>query len=150
MTTQQQKPASAAAKNAQKAQEAKSQPKQDPKPAKAKAEAKAPAQPTYREVDGFEDALKSAKSAAKGNADLMASLQLLTHLSWKTPGGSVGWAKGTTQKVVDHANDLLVANGTPIPDAMEAVLGAATKAAEDKPQKDAVAVLSKIVKGHSG
>src|SRR5262245_66684246 len=57
-------------------------------------EPKAPAKPTYREVEDFTPALKAAKSAAKGNTDLVQPLQLITHLAWKTPGGSVGWEIG--------------------------------------------------------
>lgn len=119
-------------------------------PAAKKTEAPAaPAKPTYREVEDFTPALKAAKSLAKGNVDLMQPLQLITHLAWKTPGGSVGWAKGTTANVVAYADDIAVPAGTPIPDAMAAALSAADKAATDKPQKDAVAVLAKVVKSHS-
>lgn len=119
------------------------------KPAPAK-KATEPKGTTYREVADFGPALKSAKSAAKGNVDLTQPLQLIVHLGWKTPGGSVGWAKGTTANVIAYADDIAVPSGTPIPDAMSAALGAAEKAATDKPQKDAVAVLSKVVKGHKG
>jgi len=110
---------------------------------------KAPAKPTYREVEGFTEALKSAKGVAKGNTDLTQPLQLITHLAWKTPGGSVGWAKGTTPQVIAYADDSAIPEGTSIPDAMDAALSAADKAAGDKPQKDAVAVLSKVIKGHT-
>lgn len=119
-----------------------------PEPTTAK-EPTAPASPTYRENEEFTPALKAAKSLAKGNADLVQSLQLITHLGWKTPGGSVGWAKGTTANVVAFADDIAVPAGTPIPDAMDAALSFATKAATDKPQKDAVSVLSKVIKSHS-
>lgn len=108
-----------------------------------------PAAPTYREHEDFVPAFKAAKAAAKGNDDLTQALQLLGHLSWKTPGGSVGWTAGTTKKVTDYAEDILVMPGQDIPEAMDTVLGVATKAAADKPQKDAVAVLSKIVKAHA-
>lgn len=122
------------------------------KEAPAKQEAKAPAEPakpTYREVEEFSPALKAAKGVAKGNTDLTQALQLITHLGWKTPGGSVGWAAGTTANVVAYADDIAVPAGTPVPDAMDAALSAAAKAATDKPQKDAVAVLSKVVKAHA-
>jgi len=130
-------------------------PAKRPAPAKGKAatqeEAKssAPAKPTYREVENFTPALKAAKSAAKGNVDLTQPLQLITHLAWKTPGGSVGWAKGTTATVVAYADDIAVPAGTPIPDAMSAALSAADKAATEKPQKDALAVLRKVIAGHT-
>lgn len=104
---------------------------------------------TYREVADFTPALKAAKSLSKGNTDLSMPLQLITHLAWKTPGGSVGWAKGTTATVVAYADDLAVPTGTPIPEAMDAALSAATKGATDKPQKDAVAVLTKVIKAHA-
>ena len=108
-----------------------------------------PSAPTYREHEDFVPAFKAAKAAAKGNDDLTQALQLLGHLSWKTPGGSVGWAAGTTKKVTDYAEDILVMSGMDIPDAMDTVISAANKAAADKPQKDAVAVLAKIVKAHA-
>lgn len=118
------------------------------KPA-AKKEPKEPAAPTYREHEDFVPAFKAAKAAAKGNDDLTQALQLLGHLSWKTPGGSVGWAAGTTKKVTDYAEDVLVMPGMDIPDAMDTVLDVAGKAAADKPQKDALAVLAKVIKSHS-
>lgn len=133
--------------------------KSTPAPAKRTAPAKkeaaatkeptAPAKPTYREVEEFGPALKAAKGVAKGNTDLVQALQLITHLGWKTPGGSVGWAKGTTANVVAYADDIAVPSGTPIPDAMDATLSAASKAATDKPQKDAVSVLAKVIKAHN-
>lgn len=118
------------------------------KPA-AKKELKEPAAPTYREHEDFVPAFKAAKAAAKGNDDLTQALQLLAHLSWKTPGGSVGWAAGTTKKVADYAEDILVMPGQDIPEAMDTVIKVAQEAAADKPQKDAVAVLAKIVKAHA-
>jgi hypothetical protein len=107
-----------------------------------------PAKSTYREVEDFTPALKAAKSLAKGNVDLTQPLQLITHLAWKTPGGAVGWAKGTTPQVIAYADDIAVPSGTPIPEAMAAALSAADKAATDKPQKDAVSVLAKVIKAH--
>ncbi len=118
------------------------------KAAPAPAKAEAPAKSTYREVEDFTPALKAAKSLAKGNVDLTQPLQLITHLAWKTPGGAVGWAKGTTPQVIAYADDIAVPSGTPIPEAMAAALSAADKAATDKPQKDAVAVLAKVIKAH--
>lgn len=119
------------------------------KPAIAKTEAPAPkpdkSSPTYREGSDFTPALKAAKSLAKGNVDLTQPLQLITHLAWKTPQGSVGWAKGTTPQVIAFADDIACPSGTPIPTAMKAALSAAEKAATDKPQKDAVAVLAKVI-----
>jgi hypothetical protein len=125
-------------------------------PAKAKEVAKVPAKKeakevgvkTYRDLDEFKPALTAAKSLAKGNPELTAPLQLITHLAWKTPGGKVGWANNTTQAVIDYAEDLAVPEGTAIPEALTAALTAATKGAKDKPQKDAVAVLSKVIKAH--
>jgi len=110
---------------------------------------KAPALPTYREIEEFTPALKAAKSAAKGNVDLTQPLQLITHLAWKSPGGQVGWAKNTTQAVMDYADDIAVPAGTSIPDAMNTALSIAEKAATEKPQKDAVAVLAKVIKAHA-
>lgn len=123
--------------------------KAEAKPAAEKKETKKrePAEPTYRENADFVPALKAAKAAAKGNDDLTQAVQLIGHLSWKTPGGSVGWATGTTKKVTDYAEDILVMPGMPIPDAMNTAIAAANKAAADKPQKDALAVLAEVVKG---
>ena len=119
------------------------------KPAEAAKPQKEPSAPTYREHEDFVPAFKAAKAAAKGNDDLTQALQLLGHLSWKTPGGSVGWAAGTTKKVTDYAEDILVMPGQDIPEAMDTVIKVAQEATADKPQKDAVAVLAKIVKSHS-
>jgi hypothetical protein len=120
-------------------------------PAEAPAAKKAtvPAKPAYRDVEGFAEALKSAKAAAKGNTDVTQALQLVTHLAWKTPGGNVGWAKGTTPNVVAYADDMAIPEGTSIPDALAAALAAADKGAADKPQKDALSVLTKVVKAHA-
>jgi hypothetical protein len=121
--------------------------------AKKTAEPKAPKEPnvpSYREAENFADAMKSARSLAKDNGELKSALQLITHLSWKTPGGKVGWVDGTTPAVVEYAADLAIAEGTPIPEALEAALVVAEKAAaSEKPQKDAVAVLAKIVRSHA-
>lgn len=120
--------------------------------AKSPAKTEAPTPQTskpYREVEEFTPALKAARSLSKGNPDLAQPLQLITHLAWKTPGGSVGWAKGTTPTVMAYADDIAVPPGTPIPEAMEAALSAADKAAQDKPQKDAVSVLAKVIKAHA-
>lgn len=103
----------------------------------------------YREVDGFKDGLKSAVAVAKENADLKATLQLIRHLAWGTPRSTVSWAAGTTESVVQTANDLTIADGTPLPEALNIALKAASSAAKEKPEKDAVAVLSKLIKSHS-
>lgn len=149
-TTQQAKPA--AKKSAAKAPAktaAKAPAKTAEKPAAEKAP-KEPNVPSYREAADFGDAIKAARGVAKDNADLKSALQLITHLTWKTPGGKVGWVDGTTPAVVEYATDLAIADGTPIPEALEAALGEAEKAsASDKPQKDAVAVLAKIIRGHA-
>jgi hypothetical protein len=150
MTTTAQK--QAAAKPAAKKTAAKAPAKTaESKPAAKKAAApKEPNVPSYREAADFGDAMKAARSSAKDNGDLKSALQLITHLTWKTPGGKVGWVDGTTPAVVEYAADLAIAEGTPIPEALEAALAVAEKAAAaDKPQKDAVAVLAKIVRGHT-
>lgn len=120
-----------------------------PAPAAEPKAPKAAALPTYREAADFTPALKAAKSAAKGNVDLTNALQLVTHLAWKTPGGVVGWAAGTTENVKAYADDVAVPEGTPIPEALAVALGNAEKAASEQPQKDAVAVLAKVINGHA-
>ena len=147
-TTATQKPA--AKKTAAKAP-AKTAAKAPAKTAEPKEKApKEPNVPSYREAADFGDALKAARGVAKDNGDLKSALQLITHLTWKTPGGKVGWVDGTTPAVVEYAADLAIADGTPIPEALETALGVAEKAAAaDKPQKDAVAVLAKIIRGHA-
>lgn len=155
-TTQNPKPA--AKKAAQPAKKAAASPakKAAAAPTAKKAEAKEskpkePTVPSYRDVEDFGDALKAAKGLTKDNADLKQALQLVTHLSWKTPGGTVGWANGTTPAVIEYATDLGIGPGTDIPDAMDSVLSAAEKAAAgDKATKEAVGVLARIVRGHSG
>lgn len=102
----------------------------------------------YRDGKDFLPALSAATTAAKGNKDLLSSLQLIRHLAWKTPGGSVGWSKGTTPTVIEFANDIAVPAGTAIPEALDAALSHASKAATDKPQQESVAVLAKVIKNH--
>lgn len=104
----------------------------------------------YRNAEGFQPALKSARSLSKGNPDLSQPLALITHLAWKSPTGTVGWATGTTASVVAYADDIAVPPGTPIAKAMEVALSAAVKGATDKPQKDAVAVIAKLIQAHNG
>lgn len=128
------------------------QPSETPAPAKTEAKPEKATKvtvSTYREMPQFVPALKAARSLAKGNVDLTQPLQLITHLAWKTPGGSVGWAKGTTANVIAYADDIAVPTGTPIPEAMAAALSAAEKAAADKPQREAVAILAQVIKGHT-
>lgn len=112
-------------------------------------EAPAELAPAYREVDGFKDALKSAAALAKENADLKATLQLVRHLSWGTPRSTVSWAEGTTETVVTTARDLTIADGTPIPEALGIALKAATGAAKEKAEKEAVSALTKLVKSNT-
>lgn len=102
----------------------------------------------YRDGKDFLPALSAATTAAKGNKDLLSPLQLIRHLAWKTPGGSVGWSNGTTPTVIEYANDIAVPVGTAIPEALDAALSHAAKAATDKPQQDSVAVLAKVIKDH--
>ena len=112
-------------------------------------EAEAVLAPAYREVDGFKDALKSAVSLAKENEELKPVLQLVRHLSWGTPRSTVSWAAGTTETVVATANDLAIADGTPVPEALATAIKVAGETATGKPQKDAVSVLGKLVKSNT-
>lgn len=102
----------------------------------------------YRNVDGFMDALKAAKSAAKGGSPLGAPLRLITHLAWKTPGGTVGWTKGTTPEVIEYADDMALATGTSIPEAMRVALAECDKHAETAEEKGTVKVLADLIKSH--
>lgn len=119
-----------------------------PAPAKEKqAKEKQPAVPAYRAAEGFNEAAKSLRSLSKGTS-LKPLVQLITHLAWKTPRGSVGWTKGTTAEVIDTADDLAIGTGTPINEAMETALSAAEREAGDG-QRDALEVLAGIVRGHA-
>lgn len=102
----------------------------------------------YRDNDDFAPALKAVKSLSKGNPDLSQPVQLITHLGWKTPTASVGWAKGTTANVIAYADDIAVPTGTPVAEAMSVALSAAAKGAKDEAQKAAVAALTTVVKSH--
>lgn len=104
---------------------------------------------SYRTDEGFLDAQKALRSLSKGNGALKPLVMLITHLAWKTPGGTVGWTKGTTADVVSTADDLAIGTGTPIPQAMEVVLTEAEKVLEDS-QRDAFDVLAGIVRSHPG
>lgn len=114
-----------------------------PAPAKEKRQAV----PAYRMAEGFNEAAKSLRSLSKGTS-LKPLVQLITHLAWKTPRGSVGWTKGTTAEVIDTADDLAIGTGTPINEAMETALSAAEREAGDG-QRDALEVLAGIVRGHA-
>lgn len=100
----------------------------------------------YRNVDGFADALKSFDGLAKGTM-LKPYAQLLRHLAWKTPGGSVAWTKGTTAEVPATAESLGIKVGTAIPQAMDTVLFAAGEATTDA-QEGALEVLRDIIQTH--
>lgn len=115
---------------------------------KTEAQTSAPTKSPYRSAPEFLPSLKSAKSLSKGNPELSAALQLITHLAWKTPSGAVGWTDGTTASVVSYADDLAVPVGTAIPKALEAALTAAKSAAGTDPQREAVGVLEAVLKGH--
>ena len=108
-----------------------------------------PVATSYRDAAEFDPALKAALSLSKGNPALIDPLRLVRHLAWKTPGGTVGWSKGTTTSVVDYADDIACPVGTPIPEAMSAALAAAEKAVADEPQRKAVAVLTKVIQAHA-
>lgn len=115
---------------------------------KATPATKLPPRSNYRSVSDFAPAIKSARSLAKGNPELTLAVQLITHLAWKTPDGTVGWNEGTTASVVAYADELALPVGTKIDVAMDTALGAATKAAANEAQTEAVAVLTKVVKAH--
>lgn len=116
--------------------------------AEAPAEPKAKAVPAYRTAEGFNEAVKSLRSLAKGNPALRSIVQLITHLAWRTPQGSVGWAKGTTADVVSTADDLAIGTGTPLPQAMDVALSAAEKEVGEE-QRDAFDALAGIVRAHA-
>lgn len=106
--------------------------------------------PSYREAADFQPALKAAKSLAKDNGDLKSSLQLITHLAWKSPGAEISWAEATTPTVVEYATELGFGPGDKVAEALEATLKVAEKAsASDAPAKEAVGVLAKVIRGHA-
>ncbi len=98
----------------------------------------------YRTLADFVPAMKSAKSLAKGNEELGNLLQLVGHLAYKTPGGSVGWTKGTTPTVIATAIDAGADVGLPLPEALGRVFKVAEKVAT-KEQKEAVVILKGIM-----
>lgn len=114
----------------------------------AKTEVKLAPRTNYRSVADFAPAIKSARSLAKGNPELTLAVQLITHLAWKTPDGTVGWNEGTTASVVAHANDLAIPVGTKIDTAMGVVLDEAARAAQNDAQTEAVKALAAVVKTH--
>ena len=102
----------------------------------------------YRTDEGFLDAQKALRSLSKGNSALKPLVMLITHLAWKTPGGTVGWTKGTTADVIATADDLAIGTGTPVNEAMETALSAAEKEVGDS-QREAFDVLAGIIRGHA-
>lgn len=119
------------------------------KAAKAPEPTSTPKSRPYRDNEDFSPALKAVRSLSKGNPDLSQPVQLITHLAWKTPAASVGWAKGTTANVMAYADDIAVPVGTPISEAMDAALSAAAKGAKDDAQKAAVATLTAVIESHT-
>lgn len=109
--------------------------------------AKAAPAVAYRKAEGFEEAMKSLRSLAKGTP-LKPLAQLITHLAWKTPGGTVGWTKETTPDVPATADDLAIGVGTAIPEALETVLSAAEKEVNDS-QREAFQAVAGIIRGHA-
>lgn len=112
------------------------------------AETKVPNKGPYRSAPDFLTALKSAKSLAKGNPELLSAIQLLTHIAWKKPTDAVGWTEGTTASVTEYADELAVPVGTSIKVAVDAALKAAVKAAGTDPQRDALKALTAIVRAY--
>lgn len=102
---------------------------------------------TYRDVDGFMDLMKATRKVCK-DPEFKAPLQLITHLAWKTPGGSVGWSKGTTESVMDYADDVLAGPGTAIPAAMDIALKVLVKTAKSDEEKAAVKALGDMITAH--
>lgn len=110
--------------------------------------AKTPNKGPYRSAPDFLPALKSAKSLAKGNPELVSALQLLTHVAWKKGTDAVGWTAGTTASVTEYADELAVPVGTLIKAAVDAALKAADKAADTNPQREALKALTAIVRAY--
>ena len=80
---------------------------------------------TYKDVlDDRYRALKAAIDATGASSRAHALLQLLTHLRWSRPDQAVRWHSGTTPSVPEAAASLAIEVGSPLPDAMEAVLEA--------------------------
>ena len=99
----------------------------------------------YRTRPDFLAALGQAQGLVSGAPAYKAAVRVLVHLSWRGPKSAVAWHKGTNADVVANAKDMGADAGTPLPDAMAAVLAAADKAADTKERKAAVAALRKAL-----
>ena len=79
----------------------------------------------YRNNATFAAALATAKAAH--GAAAAPQLQVLTHLAWRAPSGTVAWHKGTAPGMVSNAKGLGVVPGVALPKAVASVLAALPK-----------------------
>lgn len=105
---------------------------------------------TYRDAEGFKEALKPLQRLSKGQdspPEMQSAVQLITHLSWRAPDKTVSWHKGTLQDVMDYADLLSVGEGTLLHTAMNVALRHAEAAATAE-QTAVLEVLAKIIRQH--
>ena len=95
----------------------------------------------YRTREDFIAAHGAAQGLRTGNPAFAAAVQVLTHLSWRGPKGSVAWSKGTNANMVANAAEMGATPGTPMPTAVAGVLDAAEAAADTDARKAAVKAL---------
>lgn len=95
----------------------------------------------YRTREDFVAAHGAAHGLRIGNPAFAAAVQVLTHLSWRGPKGSVAWNKGTNANMVANAAEMGATPGTPLPTAIAGVLDALEKAADTTARKAAVKAL---------
>lgn len=82
---------------------------------------------TYRATPAWHAAHAAAVGAMRGNPVARATLQVATHLAWRTPTGAVGWHKGTNAAMLAQAKALGIEPGMPAHAAMATVVAALPK-----------------------
>lgn len=97
----------------------------------------------YRNQTSFAEALAAASAHHRSVPTAKAALQVITHLAWRGPNGSVAWHKGTNPTMVAYAKSIGVVPGLPVPEAMDLCL-------KHVPAHETTTVLAKEVAARKG
>ena len=99
----------------------------------------------YRSNAAWHTAAQAANAASAGNPAYKAAAQVITHLGWRAPGGTVGWHKGTNANMVANAAAMGVQPGMAVQPAMALAVAALGKAATTPLQQQQAATLAAMV-----
>ena len=76
----------------------------------------------YRNQTSFAKALAAASAEHRSVPTAKAALQVMTHLAWRGPTGTVAWHKGTNPTMVAYAKTIGVVPGLAVAEAMDLCL----------------------------